>query len=183
MLVSWELLKHFIDIEPLDLTPEELAERLTFSGSEVENITYTAGKMKGIVAARIDSLEHHHSESKYFIAHLNTGTGEHICITSAQNMKKGDMVFYAGEGSVLPNGMVMGTRDFAGVQSFGMMLSAEELGLHDVDDPSGLLILPNNARPGDDAKNLYHIGDVILDVSITPNRGDLLSLLGMANQF
>ncbi len=182
MLVSWELLKHFIDIEPLDITPEALAERLTFSGSEVENITYTAGKMKGIVAARIDSLEHHPKESKYFIAHLNTGTGEHVCITSAQNMKKGDMVFYAGEGSVLPNGMVMGTRDFAGVQSFGMMLSAEELGLHDVDDPSGLLILPNDARPGDNAESLYHIGDVILDVSITPNRGDLLSLLGMARE-
>ncbi|MBQ6111161.1 MAG: phenylalanine--tRNA ligase subunit beta, partial [Synergistaceae bacterium] len=182
MLVSWELLKHFIDIEPVNLTPEDLAERLTFSGSEIESITYTAGKMKGIVAARIDALEHHPHESKYFIAHLNTGTGEHVCITSAHNMKKGDMVFYAGEGSILPNGMVMGTRDFAGIQSYGMMLSAEELGLHDVDDPSGLLILTNDARPGDDARSLYHLGDVILDVSITPNRGDLLSLLGMARE-
>ena len=182
MLISWELLKSFIDIEPVTLTPEELAERLTFSGSEVEGITYTAGKMKGIVAARIDALEVHPKEAKYSIAHLNTGTGEHICITSAHNMKAGDMVLYAGEGSVLPDGTVMGTRDFAGIQSFGMMLSAEELGLHDVDDPSGLLILPGDARPGDDAASLYHIGDVILDVSITPNRGDLLSHLGMARE-
>ncbi len=182
MLISWELLKKFIDIEPINLKPEELAERLTFSGSEVEGITYTVGKMKGIVAARIDALETHPSESKYSIAHLNTGTGEHVCVTSATNMKKGDLVFYAGAGSVLPDGTEMGTRDFHGVESFGMMLSAEELGLHDVDDPSGLLILPNDAMPGDDAKNLYHIGDVILDVSITPNRGDLLSLLGMARE-
>ena len=182
MLISWELLKNFIDIEPLDLTPEALADRLTFSGSEVEGITYTAGKMKGIVAARIDALETHQTEAKYSIAHLNTGNGEHVCVTSATNMKKGDLVFYAGAGSVLPNGMELGTRDFHGVESFGMMLSAEELGLHDVDDPSGLLILPSDARPGDNAASLYHIGDVILDVSITPNRGDLLSVLGMARE-
>ena len=182
MLVSWELLKNFIDIEPLDLTPEALAERLTFSGAEVEGITYTAGKIKGVVAARIDALEPHPTEKKYLVAHLNTGTGEHVCVTSATNVKKGDLVFYAGAGAVLPNGMELGTRDFHGVESFGMMLSAEELGLHDVDDPSGLLILPNDARPGDKAENLYHIGDVILDVSITPNRGDLLSILGMARE-
>ena len=157
MLISWELLKNFIDIEPMSLTPEELAERLTFSGSEVEGITYTAGKLSGVVAARIDALEVHPSESKYYIAHLNTGTGEHVCVTSAKNMKQGDYVLYAGSGSVLPDGTVMGTRDFAGIQSFGMMLSAEELGLHDVDDPSGLLILPDSARPGDDAKKLFHI--------------------------
>ena len=130
MLISWELLKHFIDIEPLSLTPEEIAERLTFSGSEVESITYTAGKMRGVVAARIDALEVHPTEKKYFIAHLNTGAGEHVCITSATNMKKGDLVFYAGAGSVLPNGMELGTRDFHGVESFGMMLSAQELGLN-----------------------------------------------------
>ena len=75
MLVSWELLKNFIDIEPLDLTPEALAERLTFSGAEVEGITYTAGKIKGVVAARIDALEPHPTEKKYLVAHLNTGTG------------------------------------------------------------------------------------------------------------
>ncbi|MBQ7561458.1 MAG: phenylalanine--tRNA ligase subunit beta [Synergistaceae bacterium] len=182
MLISWELLKNFIDIEPLGLTPEQLAERLTFSGSEIESITYTAGQMRGIVAAQIDSLDKHPTESKYFVAHLNTGTGEHVCVTSAANMKQGDLVFYAGAGSILPDGTEMGTRDFAGVQSFGMMLSAEELGLHDVDDPSGLLILPKDARPGDKCENLYHVGDVILDVSITPNRGDLLSHLGMSRE-
>ena len=182
MLVSWELLKNFVDIEPLTLTPEELAERLTFSGSEVESITYTAGKMSGVVAAKIDALEAHPSDPKYSVAHLDTGNGRKVCVTSAHNMKAGDMVFYAGEGSTLPDGTVMGTRDFHGVLSYGMMLSAEELGLHDVDDPRGLWILKDDARPGDMAGSLYHLGDVILDVSITPNRGDLLSLLGMARE-
>ena len=182
MLVSWELLKSFVDIEPLTLTPEELAERLTFSGSEVEGITYTAGKMSGVVAAKIDALETHPSDPKYSVAHLDTGNGRKVCVTSAHNMKAGDMVFYAGEGSTLTDGTVMGTRDFHGVDSYGMMLSAEELGLHDVDDPHGLWILTDDARPGDMAGSLYHLGDVILDVSITPNRGDLLSLLGLARE-
>ena len=183
MLISWELLKDFIEIKPADLTPEALAERLTFSGSEIESITYTAGKMKGVVVAKIATLEAHPTEAKYSIAHLDTGArNEFICVTSATNMKQGDKVFYAGKGSVLPNGMELGTRDFHGVESFGMMLSAEELGLHDVDDPSGLLILPEDSPIGEKAENLYHIGDVILDVSITPNRGDLLSLQGMARE-
>ena len=182
MLISWELLKEFIDIVPENITPEELADRLTFSGSEVEGITHCAGKMKGVVAAKIDALEKHPTESKYYVAHLDTGIGRKVCVTSAKNMHQGDMVFYAGEGAVLPDGTVMGTRDFHGVMSYGMMLSAEELGMHDVDDPSGLLILPRDAQAGDDARKLYHIGDVILDVSITPNRGDTLSLLGMARE-
>ncbi|MBQ9403578.1 MAG: phenylalanine--tRNA ligase subunit beta, partial [Synergistaceae bacterium] len=179
MLISLELLKNFIDIE---ISPEELADRLTFSGSEIEGITHTAGKLSGVVAARIDALEVHPVEAKYYVAHLNTGTGGHVCVTSARNMKQGDLVLYAGAGSILPDGTEMGIRDFAGIQSYGMMLSAEELGLHDVDDPSGLLILPDSARPGDNAGNLFHINDTILDVSITPNRGDLLSHLGMARE-
>ena len=181
MFISLELLKNFIEIQP-DLSPENLADRLSLSGTEIESINYTSGKLKGVVVARIDALENHPAEKRLSIAHLNTGTGEHICITSASNMKKGDLVFYAGLGSVLPNGMELGKRDFYGVESFGMMLSAEELGLHDVDSPDGLLILPNDAQLGMDAASLYHIGDVIFDVSITPNRGDLLSHLGMARE-
>ncbi len=181
MYISLELLKNFIDIRP-DLTPEEIAERLTFSGSEVENINYCAGKMSGVIVARVQELEEHPEEPKLLIASLNTGSGEHTCITSAHNIKKGDLVFYAGAGAILPNGIEMGIKDFKGVSSSGMMLSAEELGLKEADDPSGLLVLPPEARPGDDAKSLFHIGDVIFDVSITPNRGDLLSHLGISRE-
>ncbi len=181
MLISWELLKLFIDIQPV-LTPEELAERLTFSGAEVENITHCAGKMNGVVAAKIIALDLHPTEHKYFVATLDTGAGRHLCVTSAKNMHVGDLVIYAGDSSILPDGTFMTTRDFAGVNSAGMMLSAEELGLHDVDDPAGLLILPHDTVPGTDAKTLYHIGDTVLDVAITPNRGDLLSHLGVARE-
>ena len=179
MLISWELLKHFIDIHD---TPENVADRLTFSGSEVEGITHSAGKLKGVVAAKIVQLNVHPSESKYYVAQLDTGNGVKTCVTSAKNMQQGDYVLYAPAGAVLPDGVVMGFRDFAGVNSCGMMLSAQELGLNDVDDPSGLLILPDEITPGTDAATIYHIGDTILDVSITPNRGDTLSHLGMARE-
>ncbi len=182
MLISWELLKLFLDLVPENITPDELADRLTFSGSEVESITHCAGKMKGVVAAKIIGLDKHPSNSKYSVACLDTGAGNHICVTSANNMHLGDMVFYAGEGSILPDGTIMGVRDFSGVNSSGMMLSAEELGLHDVDDPSGLLILPDDAQIGQNAQIRDSIGDVILDVSITPNRGDTLSIFGMARE-
>lgn len=180
MLVSWELLKEFIDI---NATPEEAAERLTMSGTEIESIEYTAEKLSGVVAAKIKILEQHPADAHLLVAHLDTGSGkEKTCVTSAKNIKEGDLVFYAGDGAVLPDGNILGTREFSGVASAGMMLSALELGLPDVDSPDGLLVLPDDAIPGADAKSLYHIGDVILDVSITPNRGDLLSLLGVARE-
>ncbi|MBR1672528.1 MAG: phenylalanine--tRNA ligase subunit beta [Fretibacterium sp.] len=180
MFVSWELLKDFIE---LDISPEEAAERLTLSGTEVESMTRTEGKLKGVVVAKIEALEKHPTEGRLFVAQLDTGGPHpHVCVTSAVNMKRGDLVFYAGPGAVLPDGTTLGMRDFAGVESAGMMLSAAELGLPDVDSPEGLLILPPDAPVGADASALYHIGDTILDVSITPNRGDLLSVLGMARE-
>ncbi|MCR4818664.1 MAG: phenylalanine--tRNA ligase subunit beta [Fretibacterium sp.] len=180
MFVSWELLKDFIE---LDISPEEAAERLTLSGTEVESMTRPEGKLKGVVVARIETLEKHPSDGHLLVAHLDSGGSHpHICVTSAQNVKEGDLVFYAGPGSILPDGTELGTRNFSGVTSAGMMLSAAELGLPDVDSPDGLLVLPSDAPVGAEASALYHIGDTILDVSITPNRGDLLSVLGIARE-
>ncbi len=181
MFVSWELLTDdFID---LNVSPEEAAERLTLSGAEVEGICHTLGKLKGVVVAEVESLAKHPMDSHLRVASLDTGGSHpHICVTAAPNVKQGDLVFYAGPGSVLTDGTELGTRDFSGIESAGMMLSAAELGLPDIDSPDGLLILPEDAPIGADASTLYHIGDTILDVSITPNRGDLLSLLGMARE-
>ena len=183
MFVSWELLKDdFID---LDVSPEEAAERLTLSGAEVEDIKSTKGKLKGVVVAEVETIAKHPMDAHLRVASLDTGGSHpHVCVTSAPNVKQGDLVLYAGPGSVLPDGTELGTRDFSGIESFGMMLSAMELGLPDValPGPAGLLILPEDAPIGADASTLYHIGDTILDVSITPNRGDLLSLLGMARE-
>ncbi len=180
MLVSWELLKDFIDV---GVSPEEAAERLTLSGAEVEGLRRTAGAMRGVVTVRIASLEKHPTQDRLAVARLDAGDGRKpLCITSAVNMKQGDLVFYAPPGSALPDGTELGMRDFFGVDSAGMMLSAEELGLPDVDSPDGLLILPPDTPAGVPAEALHHLGDTVLDVSVTPNRGDLLSLLGLARE-
>lgn len=180
MLISWLLLNDFVDI-PHNIN--DVADRLTLAGAEVEGITHCSPLMQGVITATITHVTTHQLNPKYHVVQLDVGSGEHkVCVTSAGNFSVGDCVVYAPEGSVLPDGTTLGVRDFLGINSFGMMLSAHELGLRDVDDPSGLLILPEHHSPGTDIKSLYHINDIILDIAITPNRGDLLSHLGVARE-
>ncbi|GHV33014.1 phenylalanine--tRNA ligase beta subunit [Synergistales bacterium] len=179
MIISWHLLKNFIK---LDVTPEEAAERLSLSGAEVEYISRPEAKIKGVTVARVDSLKKHHAKEHLLVAELNTCKGEVVCVTAAKNLKPGDMVFYGAPGSTLADGKELSARSFDGVESAGMMLSAAEMGLPDVDIVEGILTLPKDALVGSDATTLYGFGDTLLDVSITPNRGDLLSVLGMARE-
>ncbi|NLL36269.1 MAG: phenylalanine--tRNA ligase subunit beta [Fretibacterium sp.] len=179
MLVSWNLLSQWLE---LSATPEEAAERLTMSGAEVEGIERPAGTMKGVLVAEVKKLEPHPTRDQLLLAALDLGGPEARCVTGAHNLKVGDRVFYAPPGAVLPDGTSLGTRDFGGVASQGMLLSGEELSLSEIDDGSGILVLPQDAPLGTDARTLYGLDDVVLDVSITPNRGDLLSLAGMARE-
>ena len=179
MLVSWNLLKDFIT---LSASPEEAAERLTMAGAEVEGIEYTARALKSVIAARIVSLDPHPEKEKLLVARLDTGRGEAVCVTNAGNVGTGDRVFYAPPGSTLPDGTTLAVRDFYGLESAGMMLSASELGLPEIGAADGILILPEDAPVGTEARALYGLADTILDLSITPNRGDLLSLWGVARE-
>ncbi|MDR2178996.1 MAG: phenylalanine--tRNA ligase subunit beta [Synergistaceae bacterium] len=187
MIVSWQLLKRFID---LPVSPEEAAVRLTLSGAEVESIEHPEAQVSGVAVARVRSLQGHPSKPNLFVATLETGKGEAVCVTAATNLKAGDKVFYGAPGATIPEVTARGTskkaelglRDFGEIRSAGMMLSAAELGLPDVDIVEGILVLPEDAPLGADALSLYGLGDALLDVSITPNRGDLLSILGMARE-
>ncbi|MDR3231060.1 MAG: phenylalanine--tRNA ligase subunit beta [Synergistaceae bacterium] len=180
MIVSWQILQQFVDL--FAVTPEEAAERLTMAGAEVERIERPGSKIGGVVAARITSLKKHPTRENLFVAELDTGTGSALCVTAATNLTDGDRVFYGPPGATLPDGVTLGVRDFDGMSSAGMMLSAAELGLPEVDIVEGILVLPEDAPIGADARSLYGFGDTLLDVSITPNRGDLLSVLGMARE-
>ncbi len=179
MIVSWQILKQFVD---LPASPEEAAERLTMAGAEVEYIERPGAKIGGVVVARVASLDRHPSKESLLVATLETGTTRALCVTAATNLKSGDRVFYGAPGATLADGTVLGLRDFDGVRSEGMMLSAAELGLPEVDVVEGILVLPRDAPLGADARSLYGLDDTLLDVSITPNRGDLLSILGMARE-
>ncbi|MCL2010804.1 MAG: phenylalanine--tRNA ligase subunit beta [Synergistaceae bacterium] len=178
MIVSWRILERFVSVPA---SPEEAAQRLTMSGAEVESVKKPGAGITGVVVARIDSLERHISKENLLTAGLDTGKGKITCVTAATNLKAGDKVFYGAPGAVLPSGE-LGARDFDGVRSEGMMLSGAELGLPDIDVVDGILVLPDDAPIGADARALYGIGDTLLDVSVTPNRGDLLSILGVARE-
>ena len=152
MLVSWNLLRDFIT---LSAGPEEAAERLTMAGAEVEGLEYKAQNLRGVVASRVLSLTPHPAKEKLLVARLSTGRGESVCVTNAENVRAGDRVFYAPPGSTLPDGMELGIRDFYGLESAGMMLSAVELGVPEADDSDGILILPEDAPVGTEARGSF----------------------------
>ena len=101
MLVSWNLLKDFIT---LSAGPEEAAERLTMAGAEVEGLEYKARNLRGVVTSRVLSLTPHPAKEKLLVARLDTGRGESVCVTNAENVRAGDRVFYAPPGSPLSDG-------------------------------------------------------------------------------
>jgi len=185
MIVSWQILERFVSVPA---TPEEVARRLTMSGAEVESIEKPGALISGVIAALVGSLEKHPTKENLFVANLDTGKGKAVCVTAATNLKAGDKVFYGPPGAALPaaskgGGTVeLGVRDFDGVRSEGMMLSGAELGLPDIDITEGILVLPEDTPLGAAANTLYGLGDTLLDISITPNRGDLLSVLGVARE-
>jgi phenylalanyl-tRNA synthetase beta chain len=162
------------------------------SGAEVDSIERPGAQISGVAVATVLSLERHPSKENLFVATLETGGKKAVCVTAATNLKAGDKVLYGAPGATLPeitprgdvtsNKATLGLRDFGEVRSEGMMLSAAELGLPDVDIAEGILVLPEDAPVGTDALSLYGFGDVLLNVSVTPNRGDLLSILGVARE-
>ena len=179
MLISWNLLNEILTI-PASL--EEVAERLTFTGCEVESIEYPCKSLKDVRSARIEKLEKHPAKENLFVAVVDDGKGSAVVVTAAPNLSAGDIVPWGRPGAVLADGSVLGTRDFEGVESVGMLLSAAELGIPEAADEFGILRLPAETAPGEDVKHLLGLDDAILDLSVTPNRGDLLSMLGVARE-
>ncbi|MDI9370509.1 MAG: phenylalanine--tRNA ligase subunit beta, partial [Synergistota bacterium] len=179
MLISWNLLNEILAI-PASL--EEVAERLTLTGCEVESIDYPCARLEGVLSAVIEKLERHPARENLYVATVEDGAGSALVATAAPNLSEGDVVPWGRPGAVLADGSVLGTRDFDGVESQGMLLSASELGVPEVADEFGILRLPADTSPGEDVKALMGLDDAVLDLSVTPNRGDLLSMLGVARE-
>ena len=188
MLVSYKLINEFITL-PVDVTLDILANRLTSAGVEVESTHSPCEKIKDIVVAKITNIYKHPRKDTWNIAEIDFGDGKGaICVTAATNLKSGDIVPYGPAGAVLADGTVLSSRAFDGVNSDGMLLSAEELGIPDVGLEHGILRLNENTCDdilfvvGSCAKTALGLDDAILDLSITPNRGDLLSVIGLSRE-
>jgi phenylalanyl-tRNA synthetase beta chain len=177
MRISLKWLSEYVDLPAAD----ELARQLTAVGLEVEGIERTGQGLEGIVAARILSSDKHENAEKLSVTKVDAGRGEPLQIVcGAKNYAVGDVVPLATVGTTLPGGMKIEKAKLRGVESFGMLCSAKELGL--AADASGLLILPKDVKPGTPIAEALQLADVFLEINVTPNRPDALSHVGIARE-
>jgi len=173
--VNW--LREFVD---LPKNPEDIAELLTRVGIETKNIETRGANIDKVIVSQITASSRHPNADRLTVCEVDDGGGaKRQIVCGATNYKVGDKVSLALPGAKLPNGTEIRRSKLRGVESEGMLCSPIELGLGE--DASGLLILSPDAKVGVPIANLFP-ADTILDVEITPNRGDLLSHFGLARE-
>ncbi len=172
--LSW--LRDYVDIE---LTPEQLAERLTLLGMEVKGLERWGEDWQNVVVGELLSVERHPRADRLSLTRVTVGSGEPLeIVCGATNIAVGQRIPVALPGAVLPGERRIERTEKMGVTSNGMLCSGDELRL--TADGDGILILPPEAPLGTPMADLY--GDVVLDVDVKPNRGDVLSLVGLARE-
>lgn len=182
VLLSW--LKEYVDI---DVTPKELEEKLFSTGFEVEEVVYLGENIEKIYVGQVTSIEKYEGTHLY-ICHIDCGEHghDHLILTGADNVFQGAKVPACLVGAKLPNGMEITPRKMKDMMSYGMLCSGEELGLnkdwYPGADVNGIMILNDDAPVGEDIKTYLELDDYVFDISITANRPDCQSVLGIARE-
>lgn len=178
ILVSW--LESWVkDAAPLDVAT--LAERLTMAGLEVESVEPVAPPFTGVVVGEIVEVAPHPNADKLRLCTVDVGPGEPLAIVcGAPNARVGLKAPCALVGAQLPGGLTIRQAKLRGVASFGMLCSARELGISD--DHAGLIELPADAPVGADIRRYLQLDDAVIELKMTPNRADCLSVLGVARE-
>ncbi|MBI2781759.1 MAG: phenylalanine--tRNA ligase subunit beta [Chloroflexi bacterium] len=167
------------ELVAFDLTPEQLAERLTLLGMEVKGIDRRGTEWANVVVGELLAVEKHPRADRLSLTRVNTGAGEVLeIVCGATNIAVGQRVPVALPGAVLPGNRRIERTEKMGAVSNGMLCSGDELGL--TADADGILILAPETPLGAKLADLY--GDVVLDVDVKPNRGDALSIVGIARE-
>lgn len=179
MLISQNWLKELVDFS---CSPQELADILTMLGIEVESITDTGSKFDKFFIGEVLQREAHPDADKLSVCQVTTGAdAARTIICGAPNVAAGQKVAVAIEGAIVPNGgFEIGKRKIRGVESNGMICSKFELGTGP--DDGGIWELPADAVVGTPLADYLGVTDVIYDISVTPNRADCLSHLGIARE-
>ncbi len=182
MLLSFNWLKEFV---PYAGTAEELGEMLTMLGLELEEVTHPFAEISQVIVGRVLTCENHPDSDHLHVCTVDDGEAEPLNIVcGAPNVAAGQLVAVAPVGSSLPGGIAIKKAKLRGVPSFGMICSERELGLST--DHSGILVLPETNRfgmapvLGSRFVEAYALDQEVLDISITPNRSDCLSVHGFA---
>ncbi len=168
------------ELLPISWSVDELAERLTMAGIEVEGIRAQGRGFEHVIVAQILKSEPHPNADRLSVCEVETGSGKKQIVCGAKNHTVGDKVPLALVGAKLPNGMEIKRSKLRGVDSDGMMCSPKELGL--AEDAQGLLILPADMKIGVPFAEAMGLNDTLLELEITPNRADLLSHWGLARE-
>lgn len=183
MRVSKSFLNDYIKVDDLDFN--EVANKMVLAGNEYESVEKIS-EATGIVVGHVLECEMHPESKKLHICKVDLGNEVVQILCGAPNMRQGIKVPVATVGAKLPNGMEIKKAKLAGMDSNGMCCSLEELGIESKymseEDKTGIHVLPDDAPVGADAIHYMGYDDEVIDFELTANRGDLLSILGMAHE-
>ncbi len=177
MKFSENWLRSLVDIRA---DSDTLARRLTMSGLEVAEVAPIGGSLDDVVVARIVACAPHPDAAKLRVCRVDTGTGEVQIVCGAPNAREDVLAPLAMVGAKLPNGTTIEPTKLRGVESQGMLCSGKELGVDA--DASGLMELPADAPVGKPLADYLRLPDTAIEVELTPNRGDCLGMLGLADE-
>ncbi|MBR1890379.1 MAG: phenylalanine--tRNA ligase subunit beta [Clostridia bacterium] len=184
MKVSYNWLKDFVDLEGVG--PEQIAEKLTTSGFEVEDVIYMNKHLHDVYVGKIEKITKHPEADRLVVCQVNVGDKNVQIVTSATNVFEGALVPVSLDGADLANGIQIKPSKFRGVLSDGMFCSGEELGIDDnyIEGASvnGILIFPKDFVAGTKVEDALLLNDVVFDINVTPNRPDCNSVVGIARE-
>lgn len=176
MKISYNWLKEILQF---DLSPQEIAGALTGAGFPVEAMEPLAQSLDGVVVAELLEVKPHPSADRLSLTKVSDGIKTYSVVCGAGNIAQGNKVPLATEGAVLPGNFIIKKSMIRGEISEGMICSADELELDITQDGDGILQLPKDAQLGLSLTDYLGLDDVIMDIELTANRGDLLSVRGL----
>ncbi len=182
MRVSYNWLKDYVNI---NISPGELAEKLTMSGLEVDRVEYLAEGIENVVIGKILQVKNHPNAEKLLVCSVDIGNNILQIVTGAPNVKENILVPVALVGALLPNGIKIEKANFRGVSSYGMLCSSGELKLDFHQDPveeTGILVLQGDAPIGAQITDYFGLNDYVFEIELTPNRADCLSMINIARE-
>ncbi len=181
MKIPYAWVREFVDLR---LTAGQAAERLVNAGIEVASVTPLAPDLKGVIVGEIEAVERElgkgHGGYPLFLCRVSTGRDHYSVVCGAPNTRVGVRAAFAPPGAVLPGGRRIAAAKIHGVESQGMLCSERELGIGEEHDAG--IVEVADARPGADLVAALGLDDHVLEVEVTPNRPDCLSVLGIARE-
>lgn len=177
MKFSEQWLREWVNPE---VSTEVLAHQLTMAGLEVDAVAPVAAAFDKVVVGEVLNVAPHPDADRLRVCQVDVGGESLAIVCGATNVAQGQKVPTALVGAQLPQGLKIKKSKLRGVESFGMLCSAVELGLAETSE--GLMLLPSDARPGSDVRELLQLDDVTIEIGLTPNRGDCLGIAGIARE-